>query len=66
MFVVIGNNYTKAGKKNITIDNTEYTIEMGGSLNWRLVEEIPITVTKEGYKHEKHSITKNSVLWFTK
>ena len=68
MFVVIGNNYTKAGDKNkkVIIENTEYTIEMGEMLGWRLVEEIPITVTKEGYKHEKHFINKNSILWFSK
>lgn len=68
MFVVIGNNHTKAGDKDtkVIIKNTDYTVEMGERLGWRLVEEIPITVTKEGYKHEKHFINKNSILWFSK
>jgi DNA modification methylase len=66
MFVVIGNNYTKAGDEKIAIENTKYTVEMGRQLNWNLVEEIPITVTKEGFNHEKHFIATNSILWFSK
>lgn len=66
LFIVIGNNYTNAGNEKIAIENSRYAIEMGENLNWNLVEDIPITVTKEGYMHEKHFIATNSILWFTK
>lgn len=64
LFIVLGNNYTTVESKRVVIENTKYIVEMGTGLGWTLVEEIPITVTKEGLRHAKHSITKNSVVWF--
>lgn len=68
IFLVIGNNKTKAGdeKKEIDIKTSEVLKEMGSNRKWGLVESIKISVTKEDKKHNKNSITENEIIWFKK
>lgn len=66
IFIVIGNNKTKAGGQSVLIPSTEILKETGLALGWTLVDTIPITVTKENRKHNKNSITENDILWFKK
>lgn len=64
LFFVIGNNKTIAGDKEIIIDTTFALEEMAKALNWQPKDKIHISVVKENYKHSKHSITQNDILWF--
>lgn len=65
-FFVIGNNKTTIGEKTIDINTARVLIEIAAKLGWYLERTIPISVTKENYKHNKNSITQNDILWFTK
>lgn len=64
LFFVIGNNKTIAGGKEIVINSTKALEEMGKALKWRLKDKIPISVVKENFRHSKHTITQNNILWF--
>jgi len=66
VFIVIGDNKTVAGNTIMRIPTTDILVEQGEAVGWALKERIPITVTKENLRHSKHSITKNTVLWFYK
>lgn len=64
LFFVIGNNRTLAGGRSVIIPSTTVLQELGDAVGWRLVNEIPITVTREAVLHSQNSITLNSVLHF--
>ncbi len=66
LFFVIGDNRTVAGGKDVRIESTQVLAELGDSVGWRLTDRIPISVTKESRLNSHHSITENTVLWFTK
>lgn len=66
IFIVIGDNWTETGRGMVKIRTTDVLPEIGEALGWRLRDRIPITVTKEGLLHSHHSITENTVLWFSK
>lgn len=65
-FVVIGDNRTTAGRKEIRIRSGIVLSELGEAACLELKERIPITVTQESRLHNKNSITENDILWFTK
>ncbi len=65
VFLVIGDNRTLTGKGVVLIETTKVLCEVGQALGWRLNERIPITVTRENLRHSRHSITDNTVLWFS-
>jgi len=64
LFFVIGDNKTVAGDKLVQIPSAKSLSEMGGSVGWRLREQIQISVTREAPLHSRHAITKNVVLHF--
>lgn len=64
MFVVIGDNQTKAGGKTVNIGTTALLKDIGVQTGLACVEEIPITVTTENLRHIKHAITENTILRF--
>jgi hypothetical protein len=64
LFFVIGDNRTLAGGQEIAIKSGRVLREIGEAVGWSLVDEIPISVTKEALLHSHNSITENSVLWF--
>ncbi len=64
LFFVIGDNKTVAGSKTIAIRSGDALPEMGVAVGWRLLERIPITVTKENLLHLRHAISTNEVLVF--
>jgi len=64
IFIVIGDNFTTAGGKKIVIPTTEILKETSKKIGWTLENEIPITVTTDGFMHMKHAIMKNSILHF--
>lgn len=64
LFFVIGDNKTVAGGKPVPIPSTESLSEMGHLAGWRLLERIPISVTREAPLHSRHAITENAVLHF--
>lgn len=68
IFLVIGNNKTKAGDKmkEINIETSEVLKEMGKNRKWGMVDDIKIEVTKEDKNHSKNSITENEIIWFKK
>jgi DNA modification methylase len=65
IFIVIGDNRTEAGGKDVRIPTADVIAEVGATIGWRLRDRIPITVTKEDLAHSKNSITENEVLHFT-
>ena len=64
LFFVIGDNRTVAGGQEVAIKSGRVLREIGEAVGWSLVDEIPISVTKEALLHSHNSITENSVLWF--
>lgn len=64
--LVIGDTKTTTGEKEVVIKTTEMLRETGRNLGWNLIEDIPISVTVENYKHMKKSITENNILIFQK
>lgn len=69
IFLVIGDNYTKAGGKNgedIIITSSKILTEIGEKIGWKLMDTIPITVTQENRRHNKNSILDNDIIWFRK
>ncbi len=66
LIFVIGDNFTTAGNEKIKIQNSKILEEIGQSLNWKLIEKIPITVTKENTINIKNSISNNDILIFKK
>lgn len=66
VFLVVGDNQTVTGRGPVRIATTRVLTEIGSALGWELTESIPITVTKENYRHSRNTITENTVLWMTK
>ena len=64
--IVIGDTKTTTGEEKVIIKTTQMLRETGENLGWRLVEDIPISVTLERYKHMNNSITENNILIFGK
>jgi SAM-dependent methyltransferase len=60
--LIVGNNVTKAGDKQVEILTDRYLGLIGESLGMRLVEELHITVTTEDLAHIKNSIKDNTLL----
>jgi DNA modification methylase len=60
--LIVGNNVTKAGDKQVEILTDRYLGLIGESLGMRLVEELHITVTTEDLAHVKNSIKDNTLL----
>jgi DNA modification methylase len=65
-FMVLGNNTTEAGGKDVLVDSIGVMKEIGQAVGWALYREIPISVTTENLKHQRNAITKNSIMWFKK
>jgi hypothetical protein len=65
-FVVIGDNRTVAGNKQIRIASGVVLAELGEAAGLAVRERMPITVTQENRLHNKNSITENDVLWLSK
>jgi tRNA G10 N-methylase Trm11 len=63
-FFVIGDNRTVANGENIRIRSGDVLAEFGKYFGWRLIDRIPISVTREALLHSKNSITENEVIWF--
>lgn len=61
---VIGDNKTIAGESPIDITSGKVLAELGESMGWKLVDSIPISVTKDAHLHSHNSITENVVLCF--
>ena len=66
IFIVIGDNKTKAGGKDVFIKSGKILRETGEKLGWKTEQVIPITVTQENRRHNKNSITENEIIWFRK
>ena len=64
--VVIGDTKTTTGAGKVIIRTTQVLRETGEHMGWRLVSDIPISVTKEKYVHMNNSITENDILIFRK
>ena len=64
--IVIGDTKTVTGEEMVIIKTTEVLRETGLKLGWTLMYDIPISVTKEKYKHMHNSITENTILVFKK
>lgn len=64
LFLVIGDNQTKAGGKIINIPTTKLLIEILEKCGFKMVEQIPITVTTENLRHISNAIKENTVLRF--
>jgi hypothetical protein len=60
--LIVGNNVTKAGDKQVEILTDRYLGLIGESLGMQLVEEFHITVTTEDLAHTKNSIKNNTLL----
>ena len=64
--IIIGDTKTTTGVGKEIIRTTEVLRETGKHLCWKLVSDIPISVTKEKYVHMNNSITENNILIFRK
>ena len=64
--IVIGDTKTTTGKGKLIIKTTQVLRETGSKLGWNLINDIPITVTKEKLVHMNNSITENNILIFQK
>lgn len=64
--IVIGDTKTTTGEEKVIIRTTQMLRETGQALGWRLIDDIPISVTKEKYLHMHNSITENNILIFQK
>ena len=64
--IVIGDTKTTTGDGKVIIRTTQVLRETGERMGWRLVSDIPISVTKEKYVHMYNSITENDILIFRK
>lgn len=64
--IVIGDTKTTTNVETVTINTTEIIREIAKLLNWTSIHDIPISVTKENYKHINNSITENAILVFRK
>ncbi|MDP4152208.1 MAG: DNA methyltransferase [Bacillota bacterium] len=64
--IVIGDTKTTTGEGLVIISTTKILRETGRALGWELVYDIPITVTRENYKHIGNSIIENNILIFKK
>lgn len=64
--IVIGDTKTTTGEEEVIIKTTEMLRETGENIGWKLIEDIPISVTVECYKHMNNSITENNILIFQK
>ena len=60
--LIVGNNVTKAGDKQVEILTDRYLGLIGESLGMRLIEELHITVTTEDLAHVKNAIKNNTLL----
>lgn len=64
--IVIGDTKTTTGTEKVIIRTTDVIRETGRQLGWTLVNDIPVSVTKENYVHMNNSITENNILIFQK
>ena len=64
--LVIGDTKTTTGEEKVIIRTTQMLRETGKNLGWKLVDEIPVSVTKEKFLHMHNSITENNILIFKK
>jgi len=64
--IIIGDTKTTTGAGKVIIRTTQVLRETGKELGWKLVSDIPISVTKEKYVHMNNSITENNILIFKK
>ncbi len=64
--IVIGDTKTTTGEEKIIIRTTQMLRESGIAMGWQLIDDIPISVTKEKYLHMYNSITENNILIFKK
>lgn len=64
--IVMGDNITTIGAKQIPIRTTRFVAEIAQSVGLQQVETIPITVTTDNSIHAKNSIKENGVLRFHK
>ena len=64
--LVIGDTKTTTGEEKVIIKTTQMLRETADNLGWELLEDIPISVTKENYVHMNNSITENNILIFKK
>lgn len=64
--LVIGDTKTTTGEEKVMIQTTQMLRETAGNMGWKLLGDIPISVTKENYLHMNHSITENNILIFQK
>ncbi len=64
--IVIGDTKTTTGVETVIIRTTQVLREIATFLGWTLINDIPITVTKENYIHMYNSITENNILVFRK
>lgn len=64
--IVIGDTKTTTGKGKLIIRTTQVLRETGTHFGWKLINDVPIRVTKEKYLHMNNSITENDILIFKK
>lgn len=64
--LIIGDTKTTTGEEKVIIRTTQMLRETGSALGWNLIEDIPISVTKEKFVHMRNSITENNILIFKK
>ena len=64
--LVIGDTKTTTGEEKVIIRTTQMLRETGENLGWKLVDDIPVSVTKEKFLHMHNSITENNILIFKK
>lgn len=60
--IVIGDNTTTINRNCKRIPTTEFVLDIGETVGFEVIEQIPITVTTEKLVHIKNAITKNMVL----
>ncbi len=64
--IVIGDTNTTTGTEKVIIKTTAVLRETAKQLGWKLLMDIPISVTVEKYVHMNNSITENNILVFEK
>lgn len=64
--IIIGDNRTTIGDKEIRIPTTDWIQEIAKSEHFDLVERLDISVTTENLVHIKNAIKENVVLWLRK
>lgn len=62
LWFVLGNSHTKIGGKKWLVPTTREFIAIATATGFDVIEEIPITVTREDLAHSRHSITKNTIV----